>query len=689
MMTDATAKLELNSFLSSRAPNDSGLIRKAPWKIAALFLAVFAILGYFLCDYTIQSRKAELISDLQKRLDASASGKAQVMETWLSGQVENANRIADNELFQLFATEVNLVGDSKLPKSLSDQLPYMQNAITNFAAQAGLIGAYLIGKDGRAYLASGDAPSLTEAQRTAAQAQYSRTETTFLPLRANDAGLVFDFTLPLRAAQSDPNSNDANTIVGVLLLTVPASNALAELLNAPLYNNQPDVTRLYQDMDGIYYELFPLKPPFIAAKEDTQLVPGTIGFQELSRENGESVFSSSALVPNTSFAIFQQVSSDDALAPLRTYALFVIGLAVSFLIIVFTILIVIWLTLKGQNARALAHQYKEFAAQRNTQRRLLGSINNTIDELIGLTDPEGRYIYANPSLARIADFPLRSIPGKTDRDLFGDKAARDLAEHDRKAIATEQTVNAFVEIDTREGSRILRVAKSRFLDEDGAFLGIVTVSSDITDYVQFQRRKEEMDRKAITVLSQMLEANDPYLSDHSIRMAQLANHVSVELGLSPEMIKVINTGAHLSQIGKISIPREIREKDVRLTEKEQKVMQKHVLIAEKILANADVEKEILEAVTQINEHLDGSGYPRGLTKDDIDMPARILGIADILIARISPRSYREAISVDEALRVFKSNPEKYDPEVVDAMLRFFETEIGADFKANIEKSKKS
>ncbi len=688
-MTDAIVKLELNSFLSSSAPNDNGLLRRVPWKIAALFLAVFAILGYFLCDYAIESRKQELVKELQKRLDVSASGKAQVMETWLAGEIENATRIADNELFQLFATEINLVGGGKLPKSLSDQLPYMQNAFSNFANQTGLVGAYLIGKDGRAYLASGDAPPLSGDQRSTAQAQYEKTKITFLPLRASEAGLVFDFTLPIRAAQSDPSSSNAGTIVGVLLLTVPASNPLAELLNAPLYNNQPDVTRLYQNVDGKYYEIHPQRAPFIAAKEDPQLALGATEFQEITGENGESVFSSGAPVPNTRFVVFQQLSSSEALAPLRTYAIFVIGLAFSFLIIVFTVLIVIWLTLKGQSARALAHQYKEFAAQVNTQRRLLDSINNTIDELISLTDPEGRYIYANPSLARIADHPLRSIPGKTDRDLFGERAARDLAEHDRKAIATEQTVNAFVEIETRGGTRVLRVAKSRFVNEDGAFLGIVTVSSDITDYVTFQRRKEEMDRKAITVLSQMLEANDPYLSDHSIRMAQLANHISVELGLSPEMIKIINTGAHLSQIGKISIPREIREKDVRLTDKEQKVMQKHVLIAEKILGNADVEKEVLDAVTQINEHLDGSGYPRGLTKDEIDMPARILGMTDNLIARISPRSYREATSVDEALRVFKTNPEKYDPEIVDAMLRFFETEIGADFKANIEKSKKS
>ncbi len=97
--------------------------------------------------------------------------------------------------------------------------------------------------------------------------------------------------------------------------------------------------------------------------------------------------------------------------------------------------------------------------------------------------------------------------------------------------------------------------------------------------------------------------------------------------------------------------------------------------------------QVLDAVTQINERLDGSGYPNGLTADDINMPARILGMADILIARISPRSYRDRRRFDEALRVFKNNPEKYDPsEIVEAMVRFFETEIGRDFKASIEQN---
>ncbi|WP_339716586.1 HD domain-containing phosphohydrolase [uncultured Sneathiella sp.] len=683
-MTDASLKLELNSFLSRESPDDKGLSGNMPMKFAAVFLFVLAVLGYFICDYAVESRKDAMVEELHKRLDVSASGKARVIETWLAGTIQNADRIASNDLFQLFATEINLIGDRKLENSLSAQLPYMQNALTKFTDQNELIGAYLIGKTGRAYLASGNAPALNETQRRMAQEQYSKADVTFLPFREAGDGLVFDYLLPIRAAQTDPASN--NNVVGVLLITVPASKPLSRFLEIEPFSLQVGSTRLYQEREGEFFQITPLNPPFLDSQAELEFTPGSIGFQEFQDSNGRDIYTSGAAVSGTNLMVFQLVSKAHALASLQSYSIFVYGLAICIFIVIMTVLATIWLMFKGQNARALAHQYKEFAAQINVQRRLLGSINNTIDELISLTDPEGRYIYANPSLARLADFPLRSIPGKTDRDIFGDKAARELAEYDRKAIATEQTVNAFVDIETRDGVRTLRVAKSRFLNEEGAFIGIVTVCSDITDYAEYQRRKEDMDRKSINVLSQMLEANDPYLSHHSARMAQLADHISTELGLPPETRKLINTSAHLSQIGKISIPREIRVKTSRLTENELKIMQGHILTAEKILTNADMEKPVLDAVTQINECLDGSGYPNGLTANEIKVPARILGMADILIARISPRSYREATTVDEALRVFRDNPEKYDSEIVEAMVRFFDTEIGRDFKARIEKN---
>lgn len=683
-MNNSNINQELNSFLPDNVPNDEELAIKTPWKIGLLLFVLLALLSYFTCDYAIETRKQEILTEVQKRLDVSATGKAKVIETWLAATAQRADRIADNDLFQLFATEVNLASDGKLPKPLADQLPYMQNAFTTFANQDNLLGAYLIGKDGRAYLSSGDAPALNDFQRNQARTQYNGETITFLPMRATEVGLVFDFMVPIKAAQSGV-AKDKPDIVGVLLITVPASKQLAEFLTPAPFSDQRNVPRLFQIRDGRFYELYPSKPPYIA-NGAAPFSPDSLGFQTVLPTNEPLFYISGAAIAGTNLVIFQQIRSADALVGLGTYSLFISGLAISFIVIIFSVLIAIWLTLKGQNARALATQYKDLAAQINVQRRLLGSINNTIDELISLTDPEGSYIYANPSLARFADTPLRSIPGKTDRDLFGEKAARELAEYDHKAIATEQTVNAFVEIETLSGTRTLRTAKSRFLNDDGVFIGIVTVSSDITEYVEFQRRKEEMSQKANNVLARMVEANDPYLFGHSGQMGELANRVAAHMGLSEEMKRVIKTSAQLSQIGKISIPRNIRVKESRLTEDEQKIMQKHVYVAEKILVEAGLEKAIIDAITQINEHLDGSGYPNGLNDSEIDMPARILGMADILIARISPRSYRKAITIDEAIRVFRNNPEKYDQKIVEALVSVFGTEAGAAFKERLSET---
>ncbi|MCR9214521.1 MAG: PAS domain-containing protein [Proteobacteria bacterium] len=682
-MTDTMTKLELNSFLADTAPDEQATLRRAPWQMAGLLLVVLAILSYFLGDYALETRKHEILIELEKRLEVSASGRADVIETWMATAVQPANRIAENELFKLFASEVNLSTDGQLSGSLREQIPYMQNVITSFVNENDLIGAYLIGKDGRAYLASGGAPALEEDQRLAAQQQYENDGAGITPFRVLDIGLAFDFLVPISAAQSTTPGSDGSP-VGMLLMTVPASEPLTEFLTATPVTGGLDTARLFQLTSSGLYELDPTEPPFIARAPSEDITAADIGFTTLFARNGAEVYSVGTAVQGTDLFLFQQISADEALAGLKTYGYFIAAIAGGGIVIILSLFTAIWLMMDNQKTRELASQYKNFATQINVQRRLLGSINNTIDEQIGLTDPEGHYIYANPSLARLVDVPLRSIPGKTDRELYGEKPARELAENDRKAIATEQTVNSFIEVETVHGTRILRVAKSRFLNEDGLFMGIVTVSTDITEYVEYQRRKEEMDQKTITVLARMLEANDPYLADHAGRMGKLASYISSHLGLSEETQRIIETGASLSQVGKISIPREIRVKETRLTEGEQKIMQEHVLVAEKILTEAEIEKPVLDAVTQINESLDGTGYPNGLQDDEIEIPARILGMADILIARISPRAYRKTIGIDEALRVFSSNPEKYDPKIVQAMIEFFETEEGQTFKEEIE-----
>ncbi|MBL4906654.1 MAG: hypothetical protein JKX94_04310, partial [Sneathiella sp.] len=246
-----------------------------------------------------------------------------------------------------------------------------------------------------------------------------------------------------------------------------------------------------------------------------------------------------------------------------------------------------------------------------------------------------------------------------------------------------------LELDTHAGTRIIRVEKSRLLDDDTLFMGIVTIAGDITDFVMRQRQKDELGRKTITILVHIMENNDPYLAGHSHRMGDLSNSVAKIMELPPEVRQTIATGANLSQIGKISIPQEIRTKESRLTDDEKIVMQGHIGKAASLLFDMEIDEAIVTAVTQMYERQDGSGYPMQLSGKEIDLSARILGITDILVARVSPRSYRQAISVEEAMEVFRTNPEKYDVDVVVALDAFLNTNDGRKFKDSVTESAKS
>lgn len=320
---------------------------------------------------------------------------------------------------------------------------------------------------------------------------------------------------------------------------------------------------------------------------------------------------------------------------------------------------------------------------------LLGSINNTVHDLISLKDVSGKYVYANPSLAEFVSLPEQSIPGKSDRELFGDKVARKFAEMDERVLNSGQKTSEIVEVDKGGIEKFLRVEKTRLLDDDGIFMGIVTVCGDITDYIINQRQKDELGRKTISILVRMMEENDPHLAGHSHHMSEIAGNVADILKLPQQTKQTLLTGANLSQIGKISIPSKIRTKESRLTKKEMEIMQGHVSKAENLLSEMEIDQAVITAVGQMYERRDGSGYPRQLKDEEIDLSARVLGMADILVARVSPRSYRQAISVEEAMEVFRTNPEKYDPAVVEAFDSFLQSPEGLSFRDRLEEAAKN
>ncbi|HKJ09507.1 MAG TPA: HD domain-containing phosphohydrolase, partial [Gammaproteobacteria bacterium] len=129
----------------------------------------------------------------------------------------------------------------------------------------------------------------------------------------------------------------------------------------------------------------------------------------------------------------------------------------------------------------------------------------------------------------------------------------------------------------------------------------------------------------------------------------------------------------LANLGKIFVPKEILTKTGALTEADQEVLKKHVQYTLDILSGIDFDGPVLETIAQKQEHSDGSGYPKGLMGDQMLLTAKILAAANAFVAMVSPRAYRDAVSVEAALdQLLADSHSRYDRHVVAALFHVAE-----------------
>jgi putative nucleotidyltransferase with HDIG domain len=193
------------------------------------------------------------------------------------------------------------------------------------------------------------------------------------------------------------------------------------------------------------------------------------------------------------------------------------------------------------------------------------------------------------------------------------------------------------------------------------------------------KRMNDIVDGVINSLSSTVDARDPYTAGHQKRVAQLAVSIATAMALSQTKIASIRMAGILHDIGKIAIPAEILSKPSTLSDIEFSLIKTHPQVGYDILKNINFPTPVAKIVHQHHERLNGSGYPLGLSGEDILFEARILTVADVVEAMSSHRPYRPGLGIDKALaEIQKNKGEFYDPDVVDACL----TAMSENFKFN-------
>jgi HD-GYP domain-containing protein (c-di-GMP phosphodiesterase class II) len=175
----------------------------------------------------------------------------------------------------------------------------------------------------------------------------------------------------------------------------------------------------------------------------------------------------------------------------------------------------------------------------------------------------------------------------------------------------------------------------------------------------------------IKVLAQAIDAKDHYTHSHSENVAKYASTIAEEMGLSLREIETVREACELHDLGKIGVDDSILSKPSSLTPQEWEQIKRHPMIASQILEPLAFLSQAIELIRQHHEHYDGSGYPQGLSGEDILLGARIIHLADAYEAMRSARSYRKIPFSKEAaiLEIKKNSGKQFDPKVVEAFLK--------------------
>ena len=295
-------------------------------------------------------------------------------------------------------------------------------------------------------------------------------------------------------------------------------------------------------------------------------------------------------------------------------------------------------------------------------------------------DFDGKFLDANDAAFNLLGYTRKEFPAtlasllEQDQLAIAFKRGKEIKRTGFKSEPLEYKLKK------KDGGYVWVEVESSLIYRGGKPYAIQGIARDITERKHaeetLQHSYDQMRETfiaTVNALASTVEMKDPYTAGHQRRVTDLACAIAVEMGLAEEQIEGLRMAGLIHDIGKINIPAEILNKPGQLNEIEYGLFKNHPQIGHDIVKTVEFPWPVAQIVLQHHERMNGSGYPQGLSGEEIMLEARILAVADIVEAIASHRPYRPGRGTGDALEEILHNKGiLYDPDVVDACLRAFE-----------------
>ncbi len=665
---------------------------------AALLLAIAGIAAMAaLLVHSGRERERDLAL-VYARLNVVADSRHAAVQAWLDRNQGELRGLAENQSVQLYLTELgqaqgNRAGVTDEPA----QLGYLRNLLIVSAERAGFgAGASGVGANVRRTASGGLALLDAEAKVVVASPEMPPVDAAMagrIAAAPRDKPSVIDafvgpsgqpmlgFLAPVYAIQADPGTSQR---IGYALGLRELGEAFFGLLRQPGSTEASAEALLVRRQGGSFEYLLPAADggaPSLRPVGDRDLAKAMdkaprAGF-EGSDHRGREVLGVARDFTAVPWALLYKVDRAEALAEgdarrramMLALGLLIVAVGVGF--------VAVWWFASSRRATDAATRYRDLAKRYSAQETLLRSVTDSQPDLIYLVDAEGRMRFANAAVARRSGVAVADMDGRLLADVLGPDYARRIAELNRKALKQGRAKTRLMRETGESGAE--RVLQTAHIPVAGGAEGVLVVQRDVTGAVVEREKRARALRAVVDALVTLIDRRDPYCADHARRVGQVAAAIAGAMAVDMGERATIEVAASLMNLGKILVPTELLTKSGKLSDGEMKQVRDSILQSADFVQGIEFEGPVIETLRQLQERIDGAGYPVGMKGEEILLTARILAVANAFVSMVSPRAWREAIPIDQAMDALRRDRDKaFDRRVIAALDHVVENAGGAE-----------
>ncbi|MCK5395211.1 MAG: HD domain-containing protein, partial [Gammaproteobacteria bacterium] len=529
-------------------------------------------------------------------------------------------------------------------------------------------GMAVVNSDGKILLSTANFPDVDDQLVVAVSKAIREGKVTIhgvYNIGNNEARLII--VVPVKIIQATSNNSQHP---GAVIEIINPEFTLYPILAQHWLTTQTDETLLVNGNESSTVYISPLSTDrevfHQAALSDSGLAANfgrmNVGRFALKKDyRGTEVLVTARNIENTDWVLVQKINASEALRESREHQEFVLTVFLLAVFVVTISFIAIWrhsTSLRLQKARDV------LAAQTE----LLIAVSDNIRDPIFLLDHKNHFVFVNRALSSCAEASIEEIKGLLISHVFDVDATEQLLDLRGKQDVTNQVMElSILDCKATAHATVVALNSGKYKNCD------LYVLHDITGLKEAQDKHNRLLEGIISTLVHAADMHDPHCANHSERTREVAMAIAQAMELPEARCNTLAMAALLANIGKLYLPREVLTKMDKLTSEEEKMLRSASTNSVDLLKDIEFDGPVIKFIEQRNEHLDGTGYPSGLSGDDILQESRILSVSNAFVAMTSARAYRAGKPIKEVLDILLEQVDAcYDRHVVAALFHVAE-----------------